>query len=228
MDTLNNEFDLSQSINAIAKLRGTFNAKNVKTALNEIVEVTGGIEKDNEDYIKEEKESLLELQRRADMQQETLDTLKNELNQLKKETESIFNQDQLANLVKELDILEKENLEKKNRNDKNIRELAVLYNVNTDTDNGRNSNGSINIFARDEEEETKKILENPISRANLLKLKLFRSLGVIVDIKTQQVFIEDSDRLDVLMLNEGYSNYFKTKYIWERIKMNKEGKGATE
>lgn len=222
MDTFNDEFDLEQSINAIANLRETFNAGSVKTSLNEIMKTSMNIEKDNEEFLRNEEELLLQLQKDANIQNEELDKLNKELTQLKRDTESIFRHDELTDLVKELDTIEKENLEMKNRNDKYIHELADTYKVNADTDNGENPSGSISMISHNEEEETKKILADPISRANILKLKLFRSLGVVLDVKKEQVFIEDSDKLDVLMLNEGYSKYFTTKYIWERIKINKD------
>lgn len=227
MDTFNDEFDLSQSINAVANLRETFNAEDIKSSLNKIMETSVNIENDTEEYLKKEEELLLQLQKDADIQYEELDKLNKELAQLKKDTESILRQDQLTDLIKELDTIEKENLEMKNRNDKHIHELADIYRVNADTDNGANSNESINMIVCNEEEETKKILADPTARANILKLKLFRSLGVVIDIKTEQVFIEELDKLDILKLNEGYSKYFTTKYLWERIKINKDSNVIT-
>ncbi|SMN19171.1 similar to Saccharomyces cerevisiae YMR117C SPC24 Component of the evolutionarily conserved kinetochore-associated Ndc80 complex (Ndc80p-Nuf2p-Spc24p-Spc25p) [Maudiozyma saulgeensis] len=224
MENLDQEFDLSQSISSVATLRETFNTNNVRSSLNEIMDATTGIEQENEKYLEEEEEILLQLKNKVNKQKETVESLNKELLKLKEDTDTILQQDKLVDLVSELDIIEKKNLQLKNDNDKRINELAIQYNA--EADNTKHPIDTINLIDRDENEETKKMLEDPVSRANILKLKLFRSLGVVIDVKAEQVFIEESDKIDVLMLNDGYSNYFKTKYIWERIKMNKDLLGA--
>ncbi|CAB4254453.1 kinetochore-associated Ndc80 complex subunit SPC24 [Maudiozyma barnettii] len=220
MENLDQEFNLSQSISSIAAQREKFNTNNVQSSLNEIMDATVGIEQENEKYLKEEEETLFKLQKKVKEQQETVESLNRELLKLKEDTDSILQQDKLMDLVAELDFIEKKNLQVKNSNDKRINELADQY--NKDGENSQTPIDTINLIDRDENEAAQKILEDPVSRANILKLKLFRSLGVVIDVKAEQVFIEESDKLDVLMLNEGYSNYFKTKYIWERIKTNKD------
>jgi len=220
MENLDQEFNLSQSISSIAAQREKFNTNNVQSSLNVIMVATVGIEQENEKYLKEEEETLFKLQKKVKEQQETVESLNRELLKLKEDTDSILQQDKLMDLVAELDFIEKKNLQVKNSNDKRINELADQY--NKDGENSQTPIDTINLIDRDENEAAQKILEDPVSRANILKLKLFRSLGVVIDVKAEQVFIEESDKLDVLMLNEGYSNYFKTKYIWERIKTNKD------
>ncbi|CAD1782417.1 similar to Saccharomyces cerevisiae YMR117C SPC24 Component of the evolutionarily conserved kinetochore-associated Ndc80 complex (Ndc80p-Nuf2p-Spc24p-Spc25p) [Maudiozyma barnettii] len=220
MENLDQEFNLSQSISSIAAQREKFNTNNVQSSLNEIMDATVGIEQENEKYLKEEEETLFKLQKKVKEQQETVESLNRELLKLKEDTDSILQQDKLMDLVAELDFIEKKNLQVKNSNDKRINELADQY--NKDGEHSQTPIDTINLIDRDENEAAQKILEDPVSRANILKLKLFRSLGVVIDVKAEQVFIEESDKLDVLMLNEGYSNYFKTKYIWERIKTNKD------
>ncbi|EDO19612.1 hypothetical protein Kpol_1018p151, partial [Vanderwaltozyma polyspora DSM 70294] len=61
-------------------------------------------------------------------------------------------------------------------------------------------------------------LEDPVVKSNLLKLKLYRSLGVIVDSENNQVLIHlQNGEFDVLPLDNNLSGYFLTKYIWDKL-----------
>ncbi|CAI1638366.1 hypothetical protein SEUBUCD646_0M02530 [Saccharomyces eubayanus] len=59
----------------------------------------------------------------------------------------------------------------------------------------------------------------PEANENILKLKLYRSLGVILDLENNQVLInrKNDGNIDVLPLDDNLSDYYKTKYIWERL-----------
>uniref|UniRef100_UPI0000D894C2 Hypothetical 24.6 kDa protein in ILV2-ADE17 intergenic region n=1 Tax=Saccharomyces cerevisiae TaxID=4932 RepID=UPI0000D894C2 len=54
---------------------------------------------------------------------------------------------------------------------------------------------------------------------NILKLKLYRSLGVILDLENDQVLInrKNDGNIDILPLDNNLSDFYKTKYIWERL-----------
>ncbi|CCF55488.1 hypothetical protein KAFR_0A00500 [Kazachstania africana CBS 2517] len=63
------------------------------------------------------------------------------------------------------------------------------------------------------------ILDDPVAKANLLKLKFYRSMGIIIDSDNNQVLIENAkNKIDILPLDDDYSDFFKTKFIWDRIK----------
>lgn len=209
-------YDLANSVESLKNLRESFNTNNIRGSFNIIEEATKSIEEQSTEYIQQGIANLEKLKQKVSSQKLKLDLLTKELSDLDHEANMMINQDNLIELVNELDSIEKENLQLKNKNDKRVNELAETYKSNEIDDKG-----IINQIDQAEDEEAQKILEDPVSRANILKLKLFRSLGVIVDTNSKQVFIEHSDKLDVLSLNEGYSDYFKTKYIWERIKLNK-------
>lgn len=217
MVALNKSIDLLQSITSLQDLRKTFEDNTLAKQLSETVEESRKIEEENKEYLEAEEEKIRLLKDRVDDQRKQLSILTDEISNLQRETNSVIEQDKLVRLVTELDDMERENLHLKNRNDTRVNELASTFNRDHPDSNVIGS-----IIDQDETIETKKILENPVSKANILKLKLFRSLGMILDEKKQQVFIEGNDKLDVLMLNEGYSDYFKTKYIWERIRANKD------
>ena len=220
MVAFNNSTDLSQSIASLQDLRKSFETNTSAKLLSETMEESRQLEHENDEYLKAEEEKIHLLKERVDNQHTELQTLHDEISNLQRETNSVIEQDKLVRLVTELDDIERENLQLKNKNDTRVNELARTFNKNHPE-----SSDIANLIDQDETIETQRVMENPISKANILKLKLFRSLGVILDEKKQQVFIEGNDKLDVLMLNEGYSEYFKTKYIWERIKANKDIEG---
>nr|7KDF_C Chain C, Spc24 [Saccharomyces cerevisiae] len=51
------------------------------------------------------------------------------------------------------------------------------------------------------------------------RLKLYRSLGVILDLENDQVLInrKNDGNIDILPLDNNLSDFYKTKYIWERL-----------
>jgi kinetochore protein Spc24 len=59
----------------------------------------------------------------------------------------------------------------------------------------------------------------PEANENILKLKLYRSLGVILDLENDQVLInrKNDGNIDILPLDNNLSDFYKTKYIWERL-----------
>lgn len=53
------------------------------------------------------------------------------------------------------------------------------------------------------------------------KLEIFKSMDIVVDPDTKEVFISRKDgKVDVLSLEESRNEYFNTKFVWERL--NKE------
>ncbi|CAI5033038.1 CGH_1_HP_G0103920.mRNA.1.CDS.1 [Saccharomyces cerevisiae] len=54
---------------------------------------------------------------------------------------------------------------------------------------------------------------------NILKLKHHRSLGVILDLENDQVLInrKNDGNIDILPMIITSTDFYKTKYIWERL-----------
>ncbi|SCV00485.1 LAMI_0G05380g1_1 [Lachancea mirantina] len=64
--------------------------------------------------------------------------------------------------------------------------------------------------------------DNADVRLEILKLQLYRSLGVNLDIKNRQALIQrpdgqGTDGVDFLPLDGELSEFFKTKFVWDRI-----------
>lgn len=116
--------------------------------------------------------------------------------------------DKVVTVVDELEKLEQEvnklNLEIEEK-------VTKLANDNNYRDNG---NAEIDVINKEMEQEY-----DPIFAANILKLKLYRSLGVRLDIENNQVLIQNkgSGRIDTLPLESDLTEHFKVKYIWDRI-----------
>lgn len=138
--------------------------------------------------------------------QSVVETLEDKRKGLMSDAEQQNKNDALLKLVDEMEKLEQELVTMRSELDQGMGQLirGPLADLETE-DKGQNS-----------EQEP----EDLTLRANILKLKLYRSLGVILDTDNNQALIRqgnDESKLDVLPLEDDLSDYFKTKYIWDRL-----------
>lgn len=159
------------------------------------------------------KEKLVTKQRQVDQLQvdfetfqSVVETLEDKRKGLMSDAEQQNKNDALLKLVDEMEKLEQELVTMRSELDQGMGQLirGPLADLETE-DEGQNS-----------EQEP----EDLTLRANILKLKLYRSLGVILDTDNNQALIRqgnDESKLDVLPLEDDLSDYFKTKYIWDRL-----------
>ncbi|CUS20688.1 LAQU0S01e12354g1_1 [Lachancea quebecensis] len=59
--------------------------------------------------------------------------------------------------------------------------------------------------------------EDPEHRTNVLKIQLYRSLGVVLDADNNRALISKDGTLDVVPVDGNASAYFRTKYLWDRL-----------
>ncbi|AQZ16140.1 SPC24 (YMR117C) [Zygosaccharomyces parabailii] len=131
-----------------------------------------------------------------------VDELSLESDKFRQESQELASQRQVVDYVKELDELEQSIVLMRGQLDEKIIQLV------------RDS--------RDQEKkefpEESMILSDPIAKANILKLKLYRSMGVVVDEEKGQVLIKGNENeVNILPIDNDFSDFFKTKFIWEKI-----------
>ncbi|SCU77864.1 LAFA_0A03730g1_1 [Lachancea sp. 'fantastica'] len=56
-----------------------------------------------------------------------------------------------------------------------------------------------------------------IHKANILKIQVFRSLGLVLDLPHRKVLLNKAGALDVVDLDDSTSEFYRTKYLWERM-----------
>lgn len=159
------------------------------------------------------KEKLVTKQRRVNQLQVDLEafqsvveTLEDKRKGLMSDAEQQNKNDALLKLVDEMEKLEQELVTMRSELDQGMGQLIRGPLADLETE--------------DEEQNSEQEPEDLTLRANILKLKLYRSLGVILDTDNNQALIRqgnDESKLDVLPLEDDLSDYFKTKYIWDRL-----------
>lgn len=159
------------------------------------------------------KEKLVTKQRRVDQLQvdfeafqSAVETLEDKRKGLMSDAEQQNKNDALLKLVDEMEKLEQELVTMRSELDQGMGQLIRGPLADLETE--------------DEEQNSEQEPEDLTLRANILKLKLYRSLGVILDTDNNQALIRqgnDESKLDVLPLEDDLSDYFKTKYIWDRL-----------
>lgn len=159
------------------------------------------------------KEKLVTKQRRVNQLQvdfeafqSVVETLEDKRKGLMSDAEQQNKNDALLKLVDEMEKLEQELVTMRSELDQGMGQLIRGPLADLETE--------------DEEQNSEQEPEDLTLRANILKLKLYRSLGVILDTDNNQALIRqgnDESKLDVLPLEDDLSDYFKTKYIWDRL-----------
>ncbi|CDF88982.1 ZYBA0S03-06414g1_1 [Zygosaccharomyces bailii CLIB 213] len=131
-----------------------------------------------------------------------VDELSLESDKFRQESQELASQRQVVDYVKELDELEQSIVLMRGQLDEKIIQLV------------RDSRDQ----KKKEFPEESMILSDPIAKANILKLKLYRSMGVVVDEEKGQVLIKGNENeVNILPIDNDFSDFFKTKFIWEKI-----------
>lgn len=141
--------------------------------------------------------------------QERLETTQLHVNKLTTERHSI--QDHLNSLTTSRELVEISD---------ELKDLEhQLCEMRSQIDSEMNQLVSMNFKLTDEMEIPKDLTV----QANLLKLQLYRSFGLVVDLENNQALIKkrreiDGDIIDVIPLSDNtLSCFFRTKYIWDRL-----------
>lgn len=199
-------------------LREVRNNFMIEQDLNSLMNIDRKIEEirsKSQEELRNKKIEISKLNIQLDTSTSKVDTLKTDLDRIKEGSQELVGQNEIVDYVKELDELEQSIVSLRSQLDERIIQLVK---------SGRSSTGESSLdrspkgVVIDHEEEIE-ILNDPASRANLLKLRLYRSMGIVLDEDNNQVLVEGNDNaVDVLPLNDDLSDYFKTKFIWDRIK----------
>ncbi|AMD21786.1 HFL070Wp [Eremothecium sinecaudum] len=121
--------------------------------------------------------------------------------------DSLSQSQELVSLSKELELLEQQLAQMHNDLEEGISRLLETSEPSSNLNLGYSS-------------ESNKEPQPPGESANVLKLQLYSSLGVILDIDNSQVLIEKDPNsgIDLIPLDDNsISAYYRTKYVWDRI-----------
>ncbi|CCD26446.1 kinetochore-associated Ndc80 complex subunit SPC24 NDAI_0H02720 [Naumovozyma dairenensis CBS 421] len=225
--------------NLAALLRETRENFDIEHDIDTIININDKLTelKNRSNELKTSKESeITSLRNNLESQGEKIQILNDNLNKTKEESKNFKSKDQLIDVVKELDELENDVVSMRSQLDQKITRFVtsssspqrppLSLSISSPPKNSH-MNGLSNY-----DDETNEILNDPIAKANILRLKLYRSMGIILDIDNNQVLIDSynynnngnnndtnnnsNNKIDILPLDDDLSDYFKTKYIWEK------------
>ena len=141
-----------------------------------------------------------------------------ELNDTEKKQEELRNQidtitDELARLqTNEQGIKRKKKISQFNSDD--TEQDGIIYDSKPD-----NSTLFDDIVVDEEDEDAES--ESDVEKdPDYYKLEIFKSMDIVVDPDTKEVFISRKDgKVDVLSLEDSGNEYFNNKFVWERLNM---------
>lgn len=177
----------------------------IQQDVDSIANIDGKIEEIrslSQDKLKTKEADIRSLDSQLEKDKLLIDELTLKLNTFREESLELASQRQVVDYVKELDDLEQSIVLMRGQLDEKIVQLVK--------------------DSRDQQTkefpEESVILSDPVARANILKLKLYRSLGVTIDEDNGQALIRgQGNDVDILPLDSDFSDFFKTKFVWEKI-----------
>ncbi|CCE64120.1 hypothetical protein TPHA_0G02820 [Tetrapisispora phaffii CBS 4417] len=173
----------------------------IDTSINRLTELTK--EKLNSNHIEISKQTSV-----LDKGNIDISALRDQLERAQDESDQYKSANAMETKIQELERLEAE--VKRIREDLNEK-VSTLVKLDKEIANEVNFDDKSSMNSDD-----------PITKANILKLKLYRSMGVIVDSVNNQILInQENGEIDILPIENEYSDYFVTKHIWSKIKNRK-------
>lgn len=165
----------------------------------------------SQEKLRDKKLEISRLEGQLKDSESRVESLNSNLSQIKKESQDLVGKNHVVDFVKELDELEQSIVDMRSELNEKVSKF-VQESQSSSSNNILGSEGP-----QDEELQSESLLD-PQVKADLLKLKLYRSLQVFIDDVNGQVMIEGkNNEINTLPLDDEFSDYFKTKYIWERV-----------
>lgn len=203
---------LENPADLLRQVRENFIIEQDVESLAAIDEKASQIKARSQEELRRSKMEISNLELQVKSKETKIGDLVNELAQVKDKSQDLIEKNDLLSFVKQLDELEQSVVQLRSELDERIVTLVK----------GKRPSASEQPDELIDDEERNDILRDPVARANILKLKLYRSLGLVIDDANGQVFVEkDNSEIDTLPLDNDLSDFFRTKYIWDRIRANR-------
>lgn len=174
----------------------------------------------SQDKLRDKKTEISRLEMQLRASESRVQSLSQDLNQIKGESQDLVGQSDVVDFVKELDTLEQSIVDL--RSDLDVRVTKFVEgNRATSSDEPLFDQQVSSEKALDKQGQSEMLLD-PEAKANLLKLKLYRSLLIFIDDVNNQVMIEGNENeINTLPLDDDLSDFFRTKYIWDRMRASR-------
>ncbi|EHN00840.1 Spc24p [Saccharomyces cerevisiae x Saccharomyces kudriavzevii VIN7] len=204
---------LDNPVEFLKEVRESFNIQQDVDAMRRIRHDLDIIREESEAKIAEEKSTVSESNRKLNAERINVAKLEGDLEYTNEEGNEFGSRDNLVKLFNDLDGLERNIVSLRSELDEKMK-LYIKDSEIVSTSDG----SEINPRMIESEMEDQSGITSEANE-NILKLKLYRSLGVILDLENNQVLIsrKNDGNIDVLPLDDSLSDYYKTKYIWERL-----------
>ncbi|CAI4049727.1 hypothetical protein SUVZ_13G2510 [Saccharomyces uvarum] len=204
---------LESPVEFLKEVRESFNIQQDIDAMKRIRHDLDVIRDESEARITSENLKVSESGKKLNAERINIAKLEGDLEYTNEVGNEFGSKEELVNLLKDLDGLERNIVSLRSELDEKMKMYIKDSEIVSTADGSE-----INPKMIESELEDQKTI-TPEANENILKLKLYRSLGVILDLENNQVLIKrkNDGNIDVLPLDDSLSDYYKTKYIWERL-----------
>ncbi|CAI4894759.1 ADS_G0041110.mRNA.1.CDS.1 [Saccharomyces cerevisiae] len=204
---------LDNPVEFLKEVRESFDIQQDVDAMKRIRHDLDVIKEESEARISKEHSKVSESNKKLNAERIDVAKLEGDLEYTNEESNEFGSKDELVKLLKDLDGLERNIVSLRSELDEKMK-LYLKDSEIISTPNG--SKIKAKVIEPELEEQS---AVTPEANENILKLKLYRSLGVILDLENDQVLInrKNDGNIDILPLDNNLSDFYKTKYIWERL-----------
>lgn len=242
-DIMHGDSGLSELIEMVKTTRDAFKIQEDIDVLSSINESVQQLKSKTSSSLQEKTKQLDLLRGRVNKVNESIESISRYLEQSKNEAQVYVNKDQLFKQYSlELDSAEKKQDELRKKIDTITEELATLQTnekgikikSKTNPLDGDNPSLDRNIYdsknnvdslfddivVDEEDEQNDSDYSDDEKDPDYYKLEIFKSMDIVVDPDSKEVFISRKDgKVDVLSLEESGHEYFNNKFVWERLNM---------
>ncbi|CAL9735302.1 kinetochore protein Spc24p [Monosporozyma servazzii] len=242
-DNMHGDSSLSELIEMMKTTRDAFKIQEDIDVLSSINENVQQLKSKTSSSLQDKTKQLELLRGEVDRTTDKIESLSQYLMQSKSEAKAYANKDQLFKQYSvELDSAERKQDELREKIDTITDELATLQtnekdikiknktnpfnsddiNLERSISDTKNDVDTLfdDIVVDEEDEQNDSDYSDDEKDPDYYKLEIFKSMDIVVDPDSKEVFISRKDgKVDVLSLEESGHEYFNNKFVWERLNM---------
>ncbi|CAL9730330.1 kinetochore protein Spc24p [Monosporozyma unispora] len=233
---------LSDLIDIVKSTRDAFEIEKDLHALSSINDNLQQLKNNTTSSLQNKTKQVNKLRGKVNQTNNELEALSQDLEQSQHEAETYTNKDELFEKFNmELNDTEKKQEELRNQidtitdelarlqtNEQGIKRKKKISQFNSDDteqdgiiyDSKPDNSTLFDDIVVDEEDEDAESESDVEKDPDYYKLEIFKSMDIVVDPDTKEVFISRKDgKVDVLSLEDSGNEYFNNKFVWERLNM---------
>ncbi|SCU94592.1 LADA_0G09538g1_1 [Lachancea dasiensis] len=185
----------------LRETRNNFSIVNDSESLKNVAKNLEELQRTVEEKLMRKEDEAKQLDLAVRKTQNRLEVLRRARNGTGDNTDALSDADGADQLSQELELLEQRLVGLRRQVDEGLKELVAIETVRE---------GSPELLPE-------KDAVDRGHKTDILKIQVYRSLGIALDLSNRNALINKTGTLDVVPLDDASDDFFRTKYLWDRI-----------